>query len=42
MPLTFALQALIVRHKAYVAKSERERRQMMANIERLESGKLEH
>lgn len=41
MPLTFALQALLVRHEAYVADSERERRQMMANIERLESEKLE-
>ncbi|KAJ4337752.1 hypothetical protein N0V87_004500 [Didymella glomerata] len=34
-------QALLVRHEAYVADSERERRQMMANIERLESEKLE-
>lgn len=41
MPLTFALQALLVRHEAYVADSERERRQMMANVERLESEKLE-
>jgi hypothetical protein len=41
MPLTFALQALLVRHEAYVADSERERRQMMANIERLENEKLE-
>lgn len=41
MPLTFALQALLVRHEAYVADSERERRQMLANIERLENEKLE-
>ena len=41
MPLTFALQALLVRHEAYVADSERERRQMMATIERLENEKLE-
>ena len=41
MPLTFALQALLVRHEAYVADSERERRQMMATIERLETEKLE-
>lgn len=41
MPLTFALQALLVRHEAYVADSERERRQMMGNIERLENEKLE-
>ncbi|KAF2627695.1 hypothetical protein BU25DRAFT_392953 [Macroventuria anomochaeta] len=34
-------QALLVRHEAYVADSERERRQMMANIERLENEKLE-
>ncbi|KAF3032652.1 hypothetical protein E8E12_002955 [Didymella heteroderae] len=41
MPLTFALQALLIRHEAYVADSERERRQMMASIERLENEKLE-
>ncbi|KAH6643003.1 hypothetical protein C7974DRAFT_431294 [Boeremia exigua] len=34
-------QALLVRHEAYVADSERERRQMMATIERLENEKLE-
>ncbi|KZM22151.1 uncharacterized protein EKO05_0003818 [Ascochyta rabiei] len=34
-------QALLVRHEAYVADSERERRQMLANIERLENEKLE-
>lgn len=41
MPLTFALQALLVRHEAYVADSERERRQMLATIQRLENEKLE-
>ena len=40
MPLTFALQALLLRHEAYVADSERERHQMMDTIERLESEKL--
>src|SRR5690349_14476490 len=40
MPLTFALQALLLRHEAYVAGSERERRQMMDTIERLEGEKL--
>ncbi|KAJ4988144.1 hypothetical protein SVAN01_06396 [Stagonosporopsis vannaccii] len=34
-------QALLVRHEAYVADSERERRQMLATIERLENEKLE-
>ncbi|KAJ8109358.1 hypothetical protein OPT61_g7515 [Boeremia exigua] len=34
-------QALLVRHEAYVADSERERRQMMATIQRLENEKLE-
>jgi hypothetical protein len=42
MPLFFALQVQFVHHEAYVANSERERRQMMANIERRESEKLEH
>lgn len=41
MPLTFALQALLVRHEAYVADSERERKHMIANIERLEEEKLQ-
>jgi hypothetical protein len=40
-PLTFALQALLIRHEAYVADSERERRQMVATIENLEKEKLE-
>ncbi|KAH7086520.1 hypothetical protein FB567DRAFT_72757 [Paraphoma chrysanthemicola] len=34
-------QALLVRHEAYVADSERERREMMATIENLEKEKLE-
>ncbi|KAF3002470.1 hypothetical protein E8E13_005282 [Curvularia kusanoi] len=34
-------QALLLRHEAYVADSERERRQMMDTIERLENEKLE-
>lgn len=41
MSLTFALQALLVRHEAYVADSERERRQMAETIEVLEKEKLE-
>ncbi|CAO2657896.1 Nn.00g071560.m01.CDS01 [Neocucurbitaria sp. VM-36] len=41
MPLTFALQALLVRHEAYVADSERERKQMLATIETLEQEKLD-
>jgi hypothetical protein len=41
LPLTFALQALLIRHEAYVADSERERRQMVATIENLEKEKLE-
>jgi hypothetical protein len=39
-PLTFALQALLIRHEAYVADSERERRQMVATIDNLEKEKL--
>jgi hypothetical protein len=39
--LSFALQALLVRHEAYVADSERDRRQMVATIENLEKEKLE-
>jgi hypothetical protein len=39
-PLTFALQALLIRHEAYVADSERERRQMVATIDNLEREKL--
>jgi DNA repair exonuclease SbcCD ATPase subunit len=41
MPLTFALQALLVRHEAYVADSERERKHMIQTIETLEKGKME-
>ncbi|KAI8933638.1 hypothetical protein NX059_009362 [Plenodomus lindquistii] len=41
MPLTFALQALLVRHEAYVADSERERKEMISTIETLEREKLE-
>lgn len=41
MPLTFALQALLARHEAYVADSERERKQMLSTIETLEREKLE-
>jgi hypothetical protein len=40
-PLTFVLQALLIRHEAYVADSERERREMMATIDALEKDKLE-
>lgn len=44
MPLTFALQALLVRHEAYVADSERERKEMISTIDTLEREKreLEH
>jgi hypothetical protein len=41
MPLTFALQALLVRHEAYVADSERERKHMIQTIESLEKEKME-
>jgi hypothetical protein len=41
MPLTFALQALLVRHEAYVADSERERKEMIDTIEGLEKDKIE-
>lgn len=39
--LTFSLQALLVRHEAYIADSERERKEMTAHIETLESEKRE-
>lgn len=39
--LTCALQALLVRHEAYVADSERDRREMVATIEALEKDKME-
>ncbi|KAK5109361.1 hypothetical protein LTR62_007131 [Meristemomyces frigidus] len=37
--LTFALQALLMRHEAYIADSERERKAMAAHIEHLEEEK---
>ena len=40
-PLTFSLQALLVRHEAYIADSERERKAMTAHIETLEAEKVE-
>jgi hypothetical protein len=40
-PLTFSLQALLVRHEAYIADSEQERKAMTAHIETLESEKVE-
>ena len=39
MPLTWALQALLVRHEAYMADAESERRSMNGIIERLEADK---
>lgn len=39
MSLTFALQALLVRHETYIAEAEEERRQMAAAIDKLESEK---
>lgn len=39
--LTFSLQALLVRHEAYVADSERERRHMLTTIDHLEKEKLQ-
>lgn len=39
--LTFSLQALLSRHEAYVADSERERNHMLATIEGLEKDKVE-
>ena len=41
MSLMFPLQALLVRHEAYVEDSQRERRQMAATIESLEKEKVE-
>jgi hypothetical protein len=38
-PLIFSLQALLVRHEAYIADSERERKAMTAHIEALEMEK---
>lgn len=39
MSLTFALQALLVRHETYIAEAEEERRQMAGIIDKLESEK---
>jgi hypothetical protein len=39
--LTFALQALLVRHETYVADSERERNYMLSTIEGLEQQKFQ-
>jgi hypothetical protein len=39
--LTLALQSLLYRHEAYVADSERDRREMVATIEGLEKDKME-
>ena len=41
MSLTFALQALLVRHESYIADSERDRADMTATIEKLEREKRE-
>lgn len=41
MSLTFALQALLVRHEAYISDSEAERARMTATIEALEADKRE-
>lgn len=38
--LTFSLQALLMRHEAYIADSERERKSMTAHIESLEAEKV--
>ena len=39
MTLTFALQALLVRHEAYMAEAEEQRRKMDATVDRLEEEK---
>ena len=41
MSLTFALQALLARHEAYIAEAAEERRKMLGSIEKLEIGKKE-
>ena len=41
MALTFALQALLARHEAYIAEATEERRRMAGNIEELEIDKKE-
>ena len=37
--MEFSLQALLIRHEAYMADAEKERIEMMAQIEELESQK---
>ena len=41
MSLTFAIQALLARHEAYIAEAADERRKMVASIEKLENDKKE-
>ena len=41
MGLTFALQALLARHEAYMVEAEEERRKMGASVDKLESDKKE-
>ena len=41
MSLTFAIQALLARHEAYIAEAADERRKMVGNIEELENDKKE-
>lgn len=41
MSLTFALQALLLRHETYVADAEQERRRMMEKIDVLERNKIQ-
>ena len=41
MSLTFALQALLARHEAYIAEAAEERRRMVGSIEKLETDKVE-
>ena len=40
MSLTFALQALLIRHETYIAQAEEERRKMMDSMEKLEKDKI--
>lgn len=40
MSLTFALQALLIRHETYIAQAEEERRKMIDSIEKLEKDKI--
>ncbi len=37
MSLTFSLQALLVRHEAYMAEAEEERSKLIANVNKLEA-----